>query len=85
MISNSRAAGYVSDAMREIFRILDESYRQVEQTGSAEDVTAYKRAIGRILTPVFMEVLEPLYRRHPSLKRPNWDTESERGGPSTQI
>jgi hypothetical protein len=84
MISDPIAAKHISDAMREIFHTLDESYQQVEQTGTPDDVAAYKRAIGRILTPVFVEVLNPLYREHPGLKPPDWDTESEKNS-ATQL
>jgi len=82
MIADPTAAKHVSDAMAEIFRVLDESYQQVEITGSPQDIAAYKRVIGHILSPVFVEVLNPLYRQHPALKPSDWDTESEKNAPT---
>jgi hypothetical protein len=36
-------------------------------------VRAYQTATGRIVGAILMDVLEPLYLRHPELKPANWD------------
>jgi hypothetical protein len=36
-------------------------------------VRAYQTATGRIVGAILMDVLEPLYIRHPELKPTNWD------------
>jgi hypothetical protein len=73
MISDPNTAKHISDLMRKIFYLLEESDRMVKETCSPEDIAAYQHAVGRILSPVFVEVLNPLYHQHPELKPPNWD------------
>ena len=73
MISDQNTAEHISDLMLEIYRLLDESDRMVKKTCSADDIAAYQRAVGRILSPIFVEVLNPLYAEHPALKPANWD------------
>jgi len=73
MISNSTLAKEISDLMHDIFQRLDESVASVSQICSPEEADEYSKAVGRIVCPIVMEVMEPLYERHPALKPPNWD------------
>jgi hypothetical protein len=38
-----------------------------------EEAAAYQKAAGRVARPIVMDVLEPLYDKHPALKPHNWD------------
>jgi len=73
MISDSGTAKQISDLMQDVFCRLDESVAVVKQTCSPEEAAAYSKAVGRVVGPIVMDVLEPLYERHPFLKPSNWD------------
>jgi hypothetical protein len=72
MISDPETAKQVSDLMIGIFDRLEESYRLVEQSCPADEASTFKQAIGRILSPIIIEVLNPLYGQHPHLKPATW-------------
>jgi hypothetical protein len=73
MISNVAMAREISELMLDLFRRVDESVQRVKETCPTEDASAYQEAVGRVACPIVMEVLEPLYERHPELKPPHWD------------
>jgi len=68
MISHADTAKYVSDLMLDISGRLDESVGIVKTACTSEEEAAYRRSIGRILGNILLEVLNPLYAEHPSLK-----------------
>jgi hypothetical protein len=68
MITNPNIAKYVSELMLDIHNRLDESVARVNETCSPEEDAIYRRAVGRILGRILLEVLNPLYAAHPSLK-----------------
>jgi hypothetical protein len=47
---------------------LDGSTATVRGRCSSEEFAAYRRAVGRIMGEILLEVLNPLYAEHPSLK-----------------
>jgi len=47
---------------------LDGSIATVREQCSPEEFAAYRRAVGRIMGEMLLEVLNPLYAEHPSLK-----------------
>jgi hypothetical protein len=73
MISNSATARQISELMLDIFRRADESIAAVKESCPPEEAAAYQKAIGRVVGPIVMDVLEPLYEKHPGLKPSNWD------------
>jgi hypothetical protein len=73
MISDPEIARIVSDLMLELFRRVDESVDQIRERCSAEEASAYQRATAPVAGAIVMNVLEPLYVRHPELKPRNWD------------
>lgn len=73
MISNANVAKQISDLMLDIFRRVDESFAIVRETCTPEEAAAYQKAAGRVAGPIVMDVLEPLYDKHPGLKPHNWD------------
>jgi hypothetical protein len=70
MIRNTAVARQISELMIEVSGRLDSSIVKVKTQCSSEEFEAYKRAVGRILGEVLLEVLNPLYAEHPSLKPP---------------
>lgn len=68
MIRDARTAKEVSDLMIECSGRLDGSIATVRDRCSPEEFAAYRRAVGRILSEMLLEVLNPLYAEHPSLK-----------------
>jgi hypothetical protein len=73
MISNADTAKLISELMLDIFQRVDESVDMVKKTCSPEYAAAYKKAAGRVVGPIVMDVLEPLYKQNPTLKPSNWD------------
>jgi hypothetical protein len=59
--------------MLNTFYQIDESIQWVKQSSSDEDAAAYQKAVGRVAGAIVMDVLEPLYKKNPSLKPKNWD------------
>jgi len=73
MISNDEIAKQVSDLMQDIFLRIDKSVAAVREACPPEEAEAYIRATARVVGPIVMDVMEPLYERHPILKPKNWD------------
>jgi hypothetical protein len=73
MISDQIISRQVSDLMLDVFQRIDESLALVRRTCPPEEAAAYQKATGRIVGPIVMDVLEPLYRQHPELSPPNWN------------
>jgi hypothetical protein len=73
MISSANIAKQISDLMLDLFRRVDESVAMVRETCTPEEAAAYQKAAGRVAGPIVMDVLEPLYDKHPALKPHNWD------------
>lgn len=70
MIADTITAKHVSELMLDISARLDESVAMVNKTCSPEEDATYRRAVGRILGDILLEVLNPLYAKHPALKPP---------------
>jgi hypothetical protein len=58
----------VSELMLDISERLNQSVLAVQGAGSAEELAVYRHAVGRIMGEILLEVLNPLYARHPQLK-----------------
>jgi hypothetical protein len=68
MIRDARIAKQVSDLMVEFSGRLDGSIATVRDQCSPEEFAVYRRAVGRIMGEMLLEVLNPLYAEHSSLK-----------------
>jgi hypothetical protein len=66
-------AKQISHLMMEIFCRIDASMANVKKSCGAQEAAAYSKAAGKVAGAVVMDVLEPLYEKHPSLKPSNWD------------
>lgn len=73
VISEPSTAKEISDVMLEFSKKLEDSAELVHNTCSLDEWKAYKKAAAAIYFEVFVSVLEPLYKKHPSLKPPDWD------------
>ena len=60
VIRNYDIARQISEMMLDVFRRLGESTRIVEGSCSTDEFVAYNKAVGRVLGPIVMEILEPL-------------------------
>jgi hypothetical protein len=67
MIKNAEIARQISDLMIEIGGRLDRSVLVLQQQCSPEESRVYGRAIGQVLGDM-LDILNPLYEEHPSLK-----------------
>lgn len=70
MIKNLEVARQISNLMVDISRRLNSSILDVERECSSEEFKAYRRAVGSILGEILLEVMNPVYKEHPSLKPP---------------
>lgn len=68
MIKNESSASEVSALMLDVSERLNASIRMVQETCNEEDFKTYRRAVGKIMGEILLEVLNPLYMEHPSLK-----------------
>lgn len=70
MIKDPLVAQQVSDLMIEFQGRLNDSIIAVQENCSSEEFKAYRLAAGRVMGEMLLEVMNPLYARHPSLKPP---------------
>lgn len=73
MISDKNTAKQISELMLETFYRLDDSCETVSRLCTPDEAAAYRETVGRVLTPIVLDIMEPLYERHPELKPPHWD------------
>lgn len=68
MIENAKVAKQVSDLMLDYSQRIDRSIAVVEDNCNPDEFKAYRLAAGKILAEIYLEVLTPLYQKHPELK-----------------
>jgi len=73
MITDAAVAKKISDLMLDLFVQVDNSIASVKETCLPDEAAAYQRGAGRIEGAIVLDVLEPLYHKHPALKPHNWD------------
>ena len=73
MIENPDVAKQISDLMMDMFTRLSDSCDSVKRLCSEEEYKAYLKSTARIGCGIVMDVMEPLYEKHPHLKPRNWD------------
>jgi len=52
---------------------MDDAIRSVEHKTSPEEYKAFKRGVGYVMYEVFEKIIEPICKRHPSLKPPEME------------
>jgi hypothetical protein len=70
VIDNEEIARQISELMLDCGARLDESVALVQNECTPEELHTYRRAVGKIMGEVLLEVLNPLYAKHPTLKPP---------------
>lgn len=73
MIRDAEVARQISDLMIEFSSRLDSSIATVKERCAPEEFEIYRRGVGRVLGEMLLEVMNPLYAEHPSLKPPGLD------------
>jgi hypothetical protein len=68
MIRDALIAQQISDLMIEFQSRLNSSIVTVKEKCSSEEFIAYRRAVGKTMGEMLLEVMNPLYVEHPSLK-----------------
>ena len=70
MLKDSLIAQQVSDLMIEFGERLNDSIIAVQEQCSPEEFKAYRLAVAKIMAEMLLEVMNPLYAQHPSIKPP---------------
>jgi hypothetical protein len=73
MITDALTARQISELMIEFSGRLDSSLIAVRESCSPEEFKTYRRAVGKILGEMLLEVMNPLYKQHPSLEPPGFE------------
>jgi hypothetical protein len=68
MIEKQEVAAGISQLMVEFLARLDASVAQIKNECSAAEFETYRTAVGKIMGEMVLEVMNPLYQRHPELK-----------------
>ena len=74
MFENPETAKYVLQVFLNINDQMDDSIRAVEKRTSAEELKAFKLGVGHVMYEVFEQIVEPIFKRHPSLRPPEMET-----------
>jgi hypothetical protein len=70
MITDPSVAKRVSDLMLEIGDRVNESIAEIRTACPPDEFANYRRAAGAVMAEILLQVLNPLYRDHPSLRPP---------------
>jgi len=68
MIDSEEVAKEISKLMLEYGARLDASVALVKERCTDEELRAYRRAVGKVMGEMLLEIMNPLYARHPDLK-----------------
>jgi phytoene/squalene synthetase len=70
LIESESIAEEISKLMLEFGARLDVSVELVRDNCSPEELRLYRRAVGEVMGVMLLDIMNPLYARHPSLKPP---------------
>jgi hypothetical protein len=70
MIEKKEIAAQISALMIEYGAKLDASVAMVRDHCSENELKEYRRVTGKIMGDMLLEIMNPLYQRHPDLKPP---------------
>lgn len=77
MIENPEVAAKVDEAVREAYRVLDNSAALVRERCSEVETKNYLQAVGNVMYELIFRMMEPLYKAHPELKPAGWTDSPE--------
>jgi hypothetical protein len=63
-------AQQISALLLECGANLDKSVELVSANSSEDEALQYKRAVGKIMAEMLLEIMNPIYSEHPDLKPP---------------
>ncbi len=63
-------AAQISTLMLEHAAKLDQSIQLVMTNGTEDEVVRYRRAVGKIMGEMLLEIMNPIYSEYPDLKPP---------------
>jgi hypothetical protein len=64
---NNEVAKKLNTQLREVMGSLEDSLWFVKENCTEEEYQAYKRAIGRVMGSIVIEIFNPLYVLHPEI------------------
>ena len=73
MFENPETAKYILQRFLDINDQTDESIIAIEKRADPEEYKALKRGVGYVMYEVFEKIIEPICKRHPSLKPPEME------------
>jgi spore germination protein YaaH len=68
MIENESFAKQVSDLMLEYGAKLDASVAAMQSQLPEDEFVKYRRAIGRVMDAMLLDIMNPIYEKHPQIK-----------------
>lgn len=80
VIEEISVAEKVSQLMINVTDDLNDSIAMVQSNCSRDEFVKYRLAVASVMGEIFMEVLQPLYLKHHSLKPPAFDASNTDGG-----
>jgi hypothetical protein len=73
LFANPDTARYVLQAFLSVNGQMNESIESAGTVASPEDLKSLKRGVGNVIHEVFDKIIEPICKRHPSLKPPEME------------
>jgi hypothetical protein len=70
MIHDKKIARQISDVMIKCTEQLDLSVALVQERCGEEELHIYRRAVGKALGDIYLEIMIPIYQAHPELTPP---------------
>jgi hypothetical protein len=73
LFENPETAKYVLEMFLNINGQMNESIEIVQNAISPEELKSFKRGVGHVMYEVFDKIVEPICKRHPSLRPPEME------------
>jgi hypothetical protein len=73
LLENPDTAEYVLKVFLTINDQMNDSIRALESQTSPEEYKTFKRGVGHVMYEVFEQIVEPICKRHPSLRPPEME------------
>lgn len=68
MIESAEVAEQINSLMLEYGRKLDASVHLVKERCSEDELNTYRRAVGKVMGSMLLDIMNPLYAKHPDLE-----------------
>jgi len=67
MINDKEVAKYIECLMRQISGEINESIIEIQEKCSPREFEEYRRAAGKVMGYIFLDIMNPIYKRHPEI------------------